>query len=81
MSIYAAMQSSILFYSIVLSASPNIVWQYHRFIRMKIEQVLLQNRQHTHANILPVDVPTFGQWVTIFYRLNFENPPTALTPR
>lgn len=28
-----------------------------------------------------VDVPSFGQWVTIFYRLNFENPPTVLTPR
>lgn len=30
---------------------------------------------------LRVHVPSFGQWVTIFYRLNFENPPTVLTPR
>lgn len=33
----------LLFYFSGLNGSPNIVWQYHRFIRMKIYQVLLQN--------------------------------------
>lgn len=28
-----------------------------------------------------VDVPSFGQWVTIFYRLNFENPPNCSHPK